>query len=66
MNLKELWALEYSAEQKSFNIDMLENILTTNLNACLNKKTNDYQIILIAKEQECRDFCEKLEEKINK
>lgn len=63
-NIDNLWALEYSAKQDCFNIDHLEDILLNNLSACYSKFSNDYQIILIGTEQECRNFCEQVKEKI--
>ena len=53
---KGFWALEYSTEQKCFNLDTLYNLLQKNIRACLNDNNNDYQIIFIGTYEECNDF----------
>ena len=50
---KNLWSLEYSTEQNCYHVDLLEETLKKNLNACLLKNGNDYQIIYIGSQKDC-------------
>lgn len=63
--LGELYALEYSTIQDCFHLDTLQNTLETNLNACLNKSNNDYQIIFIGTSSECKEFFDTLKQETN-
>ena len=60
---KGLWALEYSTIQKCFHLDTLHNLLTKNINACLNDNNNDYQIVFIGTQQECEKFSKEIRNK---
>ena len=62
---KDIWTLEYSTKQNSFHIDLLEKTLETNLNATLEKRNNDYQIIFIGSEEKCEEICKKVKEAMN-
>ena len=58
--LDKVWALEYSAKQDSYNVDLLNNILSKNLDACMLKNSNDYQIIYIGSRKGCDMMYESL------
>lgn len=61
---KDLWALEYSVEQDAFYVNKLDELLEKNLYSCLNKISNDYKIIFIGSEEQCRQFYKQVREKI--
>lgn len=62
---KDEWTLEYSTEQNCFHIDLLERTLKTNLEASLEKRNNDYQIVFIGSEEECRELYYKLKKEMD-
>ena len=51
--LDKVWALEYSAKQDAYHIDLINNILSKNLDSCVLKSSNDYQIVYIGSRKGC-------------
>lgn len=48
----ELWTVEWSSSQGCFHIDPLKRTLERNLMAFIEKRSNDYQILVLAKSQD--------------
>ena len=45
------YVVEYSVEQKAWNIDTLKNALKNNLDMVIRKVSNDYKIIAVCSSQ---------------
>ena len=58
--LDKVWALEYSAKQDAYHIDLINNILSKNLDSCMLKTSNDYQIVYIGSRKGCNTMYEAL------
>lgn len=57
-----LYAVEYSIEQRCWNIARFDDILTTNLRMVKQKTSNDYKMIYLGTYEECTLFIRNFEE----
>jgi hypothetical protein len=50
--MENLWTVEWSQSQQCFHIDALQKTITRNIAAFMHNRSNDYQLLYIAKSQE--------------
>lgn len=48
-----IYALQYSTQQKCFDIDLLNDVIKSNINQMGNKNQSDYKIIWFGSEDDC-------------